>query len=213
MSEVKEYRGVGLVVRFDAARCIHAGECVHGAPEVFDPKAKPWIQPDKGDAERLIAVVAKCPSGALTAVRDDGSAVEQAPASNEVHLTPDGPLFLRGDIAVHDGDGKLISRETRLALCRCGHTKTAPFCDNSHGGANFEHDGACAQGEMPDIGSGALKLTVLSAGPVQCDGPLTVFDAFGDEVFRGEQCWFCRCGASANKPFCDGSHKTIGFSG
>jgi CDGSH-type Zn-finger protein/uncharacterized Fe-S cluster protein YjdI len=213
MSEVNEYRGVGLVVRFNAARCIHAGECVHGAPEVFDTRLKPWIQPDKGNAERLIAVVAKCPSGALTVVSEDGSAVEQAPGVNEAHLTSDGPIFLRGNIVVHDSDGNPIGRETRMALCRCGHTKTAPYCDNSHGGAGFENDGSCAQADLEDIGSGGIKLTVTAAGPVQCDGPLTVFDAFGDAVFRGEQCWLCRCGASANKPFCDGSHKTIGFTG
>lgn len=213
MSEVKEYRGAGLVVRFDQARCIHAGECVHGAPEVFDTKAKPWIQPEKGAAERIIAVVAKCPSGALTALREDGSATELPPAVNEAHLAPDGPLFLRGDISIHDGDGKLLSRETRVALCRCGATKTAPFCDNSHNGIGFEHDGACAQGELKELAAGPLKITISSGGPAQCDGSLTVFDAFGDEVLRTDQCWFCRCGASNDKPFCDGSHKTVGFTG
>lgn len=213
MSEVKEYRGAGLVVRFDQARCIHAGECVHGAPEVFDTKAKPWIQPDKGAAERIIAVVAKCPSGALTATKEDGSATELPPAVNEAHLAPDGPLFLRGDISIHDGDGKLLSRETRVALCRCGATKAAPFCDNSHNGIGFEHDGACAQGELKELATGPLKITISSGGPAQCDGPLTVFDAFGDEVLHTDQCWFCRCGASNDKPYCDGSHKTVGFTG
>ena len=126
MSDVKEYRGAGLVVRFDAARCIQAGECVHGAPEVFDTKAKPWIQPEKGATERIIAVVAKCPSGALTAMREDGSATELPPATNEAHLAPDGPLFLRGDISIHDGDGKLLSpRDARRAVpLRCDEDRT-----------------------------------------------------------------------------------------
>lgn len=212
MSEVKEYRGAGLVVRFDSARCIHAGECVHGAPDVFDAKAKPWIQPEKGVAERIIAVVAKCPSGALTAVKEDGGATEQPPAISEAHLAPDGPLFLRGDISIYDGDGRLLSRETRVALCRCGATKTAPFCDNSHTGIGFEHDGACAQGEMKELAAGPLKITISGGSPAQCDGPLTVFDAFGDEVLRTDQCWFCRCGASGDKPFCDGSHRSVGFA-
>jgi CDGSH-type Zn-finger protein/uncharacterized Fe-S cluster protein YjdI len=213
MSDVREFRGAGLVVRFDGARCIGAGECVHGAPEVFDPKAKPWIQPEKGTAEKLAAVIAKCPSGALTAVREDGSSVEAVPSANEARVTPDGPLFLRGDIAIHDASGNLVARETRVSMCRCGATKTPPFCDNSHGGAGFEHDGTCAQGETKEIGSGPLKITVLANGPLQCEGPLTVFDAFGDEACRGEEFWFCRCGGSAEKPFCDGTHKKIGFKG
>ena len=39
------------VVTYDAKRCIHAAECVHGLPAVFDSNAKPWINPDGADAD------------------------------------------------------------------------------------------------------------------------------------------------------------------
>ena len=51
------------------------------------------------------------------------------------------------------------------------------------------------------------------------DGPYLVKDVAAFENSRGEpiECkpamWLCRCGGSANKPFCDGTHKKNGFSG
>ena len=214
MSETSEYRGSGLVVRYDVKRCIHAAECVKGLPQVFDPNAKPWVQPGKAAADQVIAVIGRCPTGALSVTKEDGQACEQTPVANEARLVADGPIYLHGDIEIYDGDGKLTGRETRVALCRCGASKNKPFCDNSHGGAGFRHDGSCGEtDQVQALAAGKLKLTVFPGGPVQCDGPLSILDAFGEVAARTEQCWFCRCGGSANKPFCDGSHKTIGFTG
>ena len=53
---------------------------------------------------------------------------------------------------------------------------------------------------------------------VQADGPLLVKDACtvihpdGRIEERARTTAFCRCGASANKPYCDGSHRRIGFT-
>ena len=41
--KIREYSSDGITVTYDAKRCIHAAECVHGVPEVFDPERKPWI--------------------------------------------------------------------------------------------------------------------------------------------------------------------------
>lgn len=58
----------------------------------------------------------------------------------------------------------------------------------------------------------AVKITATDDGPYLVEGPARVVDADGNE-FRapGSKIWLCRCGGSANKPFCDGSHKGIGF--
>ena len=58
MNEVKVYKGQGVSVQFNVARCIHAANCVHGLPGVFDPQARPWIQPNKATADEVVAVVA-----------------------------------------------------------------------------------------------------------------------------------------------------------
>lgn len=211
MDKIKTYRGEGITVQFDPARCIHAAECVHGLPAVFDLKARPWIQPAKASAAEVAATVARCPSGALQATRDDGQAAEAPAPHNSATLVADGPLHLRGNIELHDAKHGTTKHETRLALCRCGASKNKPYCDNSHEGIGFKDDGVCAKGELKPLAQGPLKITLTVDGPAQCDGPLTLVDAFGETVAAVEQTWLCRCGGSQNKPYCDGSHKKIGF--
>lgn len=50
-------------------------------------------------------------------------------------------------------------------------------------------------------------------GPLMVYGNVTVKDKDGNLTKKNNATAFCRCGASANKPFCDGSHKKIGFVG
>jgi CDGSH-type Zn-finger protein len=52
-----------------------------------------------------------------------------------VSVTPyrDGPLLVRGEVRVHDVDGNEIAVDRRpIALCRCGGSRCAPFCDGTH---------------------------------------------------------------------------------
>ena len=56
-SNPRSYKGQGITVSFDARRCIHAARCVQGLPAVFDPKRRPWIEPDGAAAERVAEVV------------------------------------------------------------------------------------------------------------------------------------------------------------
>lgn len=211
MSEVKVYKGQRVSVQFDATRCIHSAECVRGLPAVFDPKARPWIRPDQATADAVVAVVARCPTGALQARDEQGRVAESVPERNELRIVADGPHHLRGDIEVRDDAGTLLARETRLALCRCGASGHKPYCDGSHVGSGFADEGACRSGETAPPGSGPLVLTLCKDGPVQCDGPVALFDAFGAPIATVQQTWLCRCGASKNKPYCDGSHQQVGF--
>lgn len=50
-------------------------------------------------------------------------------------------------------------------------------------------------------------------GPLMVYGNLTIKDAEGNETKKHKVTAFCRCGASSNKPYCDGTHKKIGFEG
>jgi CDGSH-type Zn-finger protein len=50
-------------------------------------------------------------------------------------------------------------------------------------------------------------------GPLLVTGPVTLTDHLGNpyDLTGKTNIALCRCGASKNKPFCDGSHKTSGF--
>jgi CDGSH-type Zn-finger protein len=50
-------------------------------------------------------------------------------------------------------------------------------------------------------------------GPYLIEGPVDIYDTAGNKIDPGERprIALCRCGASSNKPFCDGTHSKIGF--
>jgi CDGSH-type Zn-finger protein len=60
-----------------------------------------------------------------------------------------------------------------------------------------------------------LKITVRNNGPLRLEGDaLTLLDESGKPWGLGGRVVLslCRCGQSANKPFCDGSHARTGFA-
>ena len=57
------------------------------------------------------------------------------------------------------------------------------------------------------------NVEVLENGPLLVYGTLRVKDASGQEEIKNKTTAFCRCGASNNKPYCDGSHVKAGFEG
>ena len=58
-----------------------------------------------------------------------------------------------------------------------------------------------------------LELRASAKGPLLASGGVRVVAADGTVLYEGEKAALCRCGGSANKPFCDGTHKTIDFEG
>ena len=126
----REYRGEQITVRYDIDRCRHVGECVRGAPAVFDTGRRPWILPDADpDPDHVAEVVRRCPTGALHYSLEDGPAENPDPHTTIVAV-PDGPLLVRGDLRIGSGDDQQV--ETRAALCRCGSSDNKLFCDGSH---------------------------------------------------------------------------------
>jgi CDGSH-type Zn-finger protein/uncharacterized Fe-S cluster protein YjdI len=208
--DTEEYRGKDIVVRFDAAKCIHSRNCVLGHPEVFVPNAKgPWIKPETASSEAVAAVALACPSGAITYERLDAGPNEAAPMVNVVRVRENGPLAVHADLAI-EGEAQGF----RATLCRCGASKRKPFCDGSHGAVGF-----CATGEPPtqesvalEVRNGALTVKPLRDGPLMVQGPFEVVSGTGRTVSRATETFLCRCGGSAKKPFCDGTHKKMAFT-
>jgi CDGSH-type Zn-finger protein len=48
-------------------------------------------------------------------------------------------------------------------------------------------------------------------GPYEIRGEVEIVTAEGKLVARQTETWLCRCGQSANKPYCDGTHRNVGF--
>ena len=144
--EAREQRGVERVYRngqiavyWDPTQCIHVGYCFQDLPEVFKPQSRPWVDVNQATPGEIAEVVMRCPSGALRFERLDGG--PQEPVSEEATISPqpNGPLYVRGRVRIVQEDGS-ERVETRVALCRCGHSANKPFCDNTHLRAGFRSD-------------------------------------------------------------------------
>jgi CDGSH-type Zn-finger protein len=61
---------------------------------------------------------------------------------------------------------------------------------------------------------GMVVIKARENGPYKVTGPVRIIDVDGNEYDlsdKGEAVALCRCGGSQAKPFCDGTHKRIGF--
>jgi CDGSH-type Zn-finger protein/uncharacterized Fe-S cluster protein YjdI len=200
--------GKQVRIRFDGQRCIHARACVLTLPQVFKANVEgPWIDPDAATPEELHALAERCPSGAISIERLDGGPAEAPSGRNVVAVLENGPYAVRGDLQI----GKATC--TRATLCRCGASKNKPYCDNSHNDVGFAATGQFpAPTELPAWEAPAgLEVTAFPNGPLKVAGPHEITCGTGRAVKRGATAFLCRCGASENKPFCDGTHRKIGF--
>lgn len=137
----KRYEHDGVTIVWKPDLCIHSGNCFRNLPRVFNPRVRPWIQPEHSNAATLLEVVSKCPSGALSIHAPEAA---DAPPPKEVEhvippaeavnvtVSPGGPYRVKGVINVVLPDGSTIERTTTTSLCRCGASKSKPFCDGSH---------------------------------------------------------------------------------
>ena len=208
-NKVETVRGTKVAIHFETQKCIHSRNCVLGRPDVFVPNVEgEWIHPDRATADEVAALAANCPSGAIRYERQDGVANERGPIVNTVRVRENGPLAFNAVLLV------AADAETyRATLCRCGASTSKPYCDGSHTTVGF-----AASGEPPTIESqplatrdGVLTVDPTPNGPLKLTGSVELVSGTGRTINRTREAFLCRCGASANKPYCDGSHKRVGF--
>ena len=137
---------------------------------------------------------------------------------------PDGPYYVNDVTRFASRRGPIRTRPT-MVLCRCGASATKPFCDGAHvkigfssanaagsvgdGGDNCAPvDPAATPGQ--DVPEGEVAIFVVPDGPYLVTGGPELRDTPGSES-RTLRFALCRCGGSRTKPFCDGTHGTIGF--
>jgi CDGSH-type Zn-finger protein/uncharacterized Fe-S cluster protein YjdI len=210
-STIQNYPGKRIVVRFDSAKCIHSRHCVLEHPSVFQANvAGPWINPDNESTEASVQAAYDCPSGAITYERLDGGTPEAPPLVNTLRIRENGPLAFRADLRIEGQPASI-----RATLCRCGASQNKPYCDGSHAAAGFVATGepATQASESLATRNGPLNVSLVTNGPLKIAGNLEICTGTGRTANRTQEAWLCRCGASGNKPYCDGTHKRIGFKG
>ena len=130
----KIYEGTNIVMKDDRSICTHAGFCSTRLTNVWKMTKE---TDDTHVRSQLIAMIERCPSGALSyALEPDGETIEPD-LPIEISVTPDGPLWASGGIPVERSDGEPLETRNRVTLCRCGFSKSKPLCDGSHKDMGF----------------------------------------------------------------------------
>jgi uncharacterized Fe-S cluster protein YjdI len=158
-SFTKKYPLGDHAIVWNPEKCVHSAHCFRTLPRVFNPRIKPWIQPEAATPEEITTVVMACPSGALSmefstpespddphpvavTVETSPLVVDSATSAVDssitvVEIRPNGPLLIKGIVTVHLTDGTTVEKQTGAALCRCGHSNNKPFCDGAHSKVGF----------------------------------------------------------------------------
>jgi hypothetical protein len=88
----------------------------------------------------VIAMVERCPSGALTYSITASEADIEPDLPQQIAVTTEitsggpisGPLWVTGEILVERSDGLLLETRNRVTLCSCGISRNKPLCDGTH---------------------------------------------------------------------------------
>lgn len=142
--ETHHYSNDEITVVWKPALCSHSTNCWKGLGEVFNPRAKPWINMQGASTEKIVEQIRRCPSGALSYVPKSPEAnppENMLPAEEavQVQVLPNGPYLIQTECVIKHSDGREERRTGSVALCRCGASANKPFCDGSHRSSGF-HD-------------------------------------------------------------------------
>lgn len=121
----------------DQPLCTHAGYCGNRTTDVWTMVRSSDDPEVRGTLERMVGL---CPSGRLIMEpRPDDDPPGPAPGEipPEILLEADGPIWVRGDVAILAADGSTWERRERVALCRCGRSANKPFCNGTHDEVGF----------------------------------------------------------------------------
>lgn len=140
---IKEYNNGEITVVWQPDLCIHSAICAKNLPEVFNPKARPWVNVAGANSDKIMAQVKACPSGALSYYKNENKKEMQKenPVNKETtvcEVMQNGPLIFHGNITVKNPDGTETIKEKKAAFCRCGASSNKPFCDGQHRKIEFK---------------------------------------------------------------------------
>jgi uncharacterized Fe-S cluster protein YjdI len=144
----RNYSNGEITVYWKPKKCIHATICYAQLNEVFNPRRRPWVDMSGAPSDKIIEIVNKCPTEALTYrynkdIEDetedgikDVPQVEEKPV--EIQIMKDGPIVVTGKIKLTDVEGREYKTYSISSFCRCGASNNMPFCDGTHRKIGFE---------------------------------------------------------------------------
>lgn len=136
---ISRYKAKTLTIYFDKTICSHSAVCLNSLPEVFDVERFPWVDPYGASEKKIMEVIEKCPTGALSYTTDDGkTCCENIHREPKIIVQDNGPFDIEGGIELKDEYNSKPFVEEHYSLCRCGKSKNAPFCDGAHNHYYFE---------------------------------------------------------------------------
>lgn len=150
----KRYSSSEITVTWMPDECIHSTHCYKKLIEVFNPGKRPWIDMQGSTTEKIIDVIWKCPTNALTFEWNDvkkntpgnykfaiphepnevniDNAYEVKPVRIEISLN--GPAMVRGNFVITHDNGVKLKMANTVSFCTCGKSHKQPYCDGSHTG-------------------------------------------------------------------------------
>lgn len=134
-----DYIGQKITIHDNRSICAHAGVCTDSLASVFRMKQEPWIDPDAASVEEIIAVIQRCPSGALSFTLEDTETPDQIQAA-AIFIAPNGPYVVSCCPDLQGTDWREGASKQQYTLCRCGASKNKPFCDGSHWSIEFKDE-------------------------------------------------------------------------
>ncbi len=186
------YKGKKIVIHDNRGVCSHAGFCTDGLPKVWRMGVEPWIDPDGAVPEKIIEIIQKCPSGALS-YSIDGVLHNAQDRNPGIHLAEDGPYVIVGGPKLETRTDEATTSPEHYTLCRCGESKNKPFCNGSHWYVNFRDDGEGRQAAArpPDVLPPKLDRVEMLAGTGKSEissmGTRKIFPDWDSIVFKGAQ--------------------------
>lgn len=132
-NRAKLFEGPGLDL-LDDNRCAFGRFC-------HSDKGNVWELVGNSDKEEYrvmtIKAASECPTGRLTAVDKNGTAIEpEYEPSIQILQDPEkevsAGMFVKGNVPIESEDGRVYEIRNRVALCRCGRSTNKPFCDATH---------------------------------------------------------------------------------
>jgi len=135
---IKEYTNGELTIIWKPKACIHAKECVHRLPKVYNQFGRPWITAENATIDELKEQINACPSGALSYKMSGDEDKEEANLETKIEVLENGPLLVHGVIEITNHNGIKETKEKVTAFCRCGVSQNKPYCDGAHRKAEFK---------------------------------------------------------------------------